>query len=163
MNARSILCCLVVAAGIASSGCDDVRRLVPPAQPMPAARMSVHTFAAQTEMLELPVDGERQLGPMARRLGTTVEDLVRDNHLTPGQPLQDGTKLKVRATRPALTGYVEYRLERKRARLARIEAKAAKRAAVVAEKEARKRRVLETRAKRKARANKAKSGKSGHR
>lgn len=104
-------------------GCDEVRGVLEHPTLRPHARPAVLPTAPPREQLTLVVAGERELGPLARNLGTTVEELVRDNALVPAKPLSDGQVLRVRSSRVALDGYLSRRAERAALRAER-EAKA---------------------------------------
>jgi hypothetical protein len=148
MHARALALSLATFAALGCGGCEQAKDLLA-SPPHPSAQLAVRPTEAPTEMLQLVVEGERELGPIARSLGTTVEDLISDNALAPGQRLRDGQRLQVRSSRPELDAYLERRDARRRARLERAEATRAAALAAKTERGARRKRANKARAKRK--------------
>lgn len=107
---RWIIASWMLAAPLA--GCDQVRGVLDHPTLAPVERIAVRPSAPPKKTLDLVVAGEREIGPLARRLGTTVEDIVLDNAIVPGTPLQDGQVLRVRSSRVALDRYLERRAKR---------------------------------------------------
>ncbi len=138
---RSVSCFAVLTATVALlAGCDDMREILKHPTLQPSHTVAVRPSAPPTELLEVVIAGEREVGPLARSLHTTVEDLVRDNGLVAGTPLHDQQVLRVRASRQDLDRYVLRRAERAERRARAQAERAAKRAAMDAAKKPHKRR-----------------------
>lgn len=76
----------------------------------------IQPSAQEFQRLSLTIDGERSVGAIARALGTTVDDLMRDNDLRTGDTLKDGQDLAVRTRPNLLSEYVDRRAAAKRRR-----------------------------------------------
>lgn len=119
------------------TGCDAVEAIrrheaqvaLPPATIRPAR--------SPIELLSLQVQGERSATTIARALGATVDELLHDNQLLPGAPLQDGVLLQVRTRPEVLAAYIKRRQEAReaaeRAAAKRAEEEEAKRLALLAD------------------------------
>ncbi len=97
----------------------------------PKHRLTVIPSAAPRSTFQITITDERYLSDVARRLGTTVETLIRDNHL-PDATIHKGQTLQVRCTEAQHRAFergqvarVERRLERARAHARRLAAKQA--------------------------------------
>lgn len=110
----------------------------------------IQPSAPEFQRLSLTIDGERSVGAIARALGTTVDDLMRDNNLRTGDALQDGQDLAIRTRPNLLSDYVERRAnaKRRRAELVAERAAAAKAEALTKAAEAAAKRRADRKAKR---------------
>ncbi|MCO4760774.1 MAG: LysM peptidoglycan-binding domain-containing protein [Myxococcales bacterium] len=127
MNRISILLLLAI---VAASGCDRASSL---ASSSPRHRLTVISSAPPQQRLRITVTDERYLSDVARRLGTTVETLIRDNKLA-DSTIHPGMQLEVRTTARRHAEFERLQQVRAERRIKRAEAKRNKAAAAAAAK-----------------------------
>lgn len=143
---------LIIVALICLMGCDRVAKIA--ADP-PRHRLTVISNEQPRRDYTVTVTDERYLSDVARRLGTTVEAIIRDNGLRDSQ-IRPGQQLKVHVTARGFAAFKRMKIVRVERRLQRIEARRARKAAKVAELAKQKaERRLERRRKRRSRRRKA--------
>mgnify|MGYP002628765055 FL=1 len=135
------------------TGCDRVARLSPKA---PERRLTVIPSAAPRQSFQVTVTDERYLADVARRLGTTVEAIIRDNHL-PDSTIHAGQQLKVQSTSRRFVEFERLQQVRAERRLKRAEARRVAEAAKAAELNAKKHRRVRRRPKRRHKGGKRRS------
>lgn len=102
-------------------GCNEVERMAAHPSLAPPTAMAVRTSAGAVIRQELMVAGERSLAGLALGLGTTADQLVKDNGLLPGETLRDGRTLVIWSRPEVLQAYVQRRETAARERAAAIE------------------------------------------
>ena len=104
---------------LALTGCDRVAGLAPKA---PERRLIVIPSAPPRQSFRVTVRDERYLADVARRLGTTVEAIIRDNQL-PDSTIRTGQQLKVQTTSRRFIEFERLQQVRAERRLKRAEAR----------------------------------------
>ncbi len=106
---------------VTALGCHEVERMAAHPSLAPPTAMAIRTSAGAVIRQELSVAGERSLAALALGLGTTADQIVKDNGLLPGEALKDGRTLVVWSRPEVLHAYVERREASARERAAAIE------------------------------------------
>ena len=110
---------------LVAGGCDRLPKLKPS-----SSRHALVVIPSEEprQVFTITVTDERYLTTIARRLGTTVEILIRDNDLADGT-IQSGDQLQVRTTAKRLAAFKRLQLVRAERRRKRAEARRIKEAA----------------------------------
>lgn len=106
-------------------GCELPADVTTVAQAARAPSAVIQPSAPAFQPMTLTIDGERSVGAVARSLGGTVDDLVRDNDLDAATLLRDGQELVVQTRPTLLAAYLEQRATTKRRNAERLAAKVA--------------------------------------
>jgi hypothetical protein len=152
----------LLAAILALGGCDAARALLDHPTVRQAPRAAVISRAPPKAELSFTVEDERDLARLARQLGVTTAELLRDNPSLGRQPLQTGQVLRVVTSQAQLDAVLTARAERRAAAAKRAAEAEQARLQARRDAEARKRapRKVRKRAKRKPSADKTSTGKT---